>query len=84
MGQIKPQENDKASGIQKSPLHKTVKANTTSGRGTGMEHIKMAVTEAPNEVIQKQGKKQRSEWWDEDCQLTIRRKNEARRKVVTT
>ena len=35
VGQIKPQENDKASGIQKSPLHKTVKENITSGRGTG-------------------------------------------------
>ena len=40
----------------------------------------MAITEAANEEIQKQGKKQRSEWWDEDCQLAIRRKNEARRK----
>ena len=47
------------------------------------EHIKMAITEAPNEVIQKQGKKQRSEWWDEDCQLAIRWRKEARRKVVT-
>ena len=36
VGQIKPQENDKASGIQKSPLHKPVEANTTLGHGTGM------------------------------------------------
>jgi len=36
VGQIKPQESDKASGIQKSPSHKTVEANTTSGHGTGM------------------------------------------------
>ena len=83
MGQIKPQEHDKASGIQKSPLHKTVEANTKLGRGTGMGVDQMAITEAPNEVIRKQGKKQRSEWWDEDCQLAIRRKNEAGRKVVT-
>ena len=44
------------------------------------EQIKMAITEAANEVIQMQNKKQRSEWWGEDCQLAIRRKNEARRK----
>ena len=44
------------------------------------EQIKVAITEAAKEVIQKQSKKQRSEWWDEDCQLAIRRKNEARRK----
>jgi hypothetical protein len=35
----------------------------------------MALTDAANEVIQKQSKKQRSEWWDEDFQLAIRRKN---------
>jgi uncharacterized protein (DUF2236 family) len=44
------------------------------------EQIKTAITEAANEVIQTQNKKERSEWWDEDCQLAIRRKNEARRK----
>ena len=44
------------------------------------EQIKMAIIEAANEVIQKRGKKQRSEWWDKDCQLAIRRKNEVRRK----
>ena len=44
------------------------------------EQIKLAITEAANEVIQTQSKKQRSEWWDEDCKLAIRRKNEARRK----
>ena len=43
------------------------------------EQIKLAITEAANEVIQTQSKKQRKEWWDEDCQLAIRRKNEARR-----
>jgi hypothetical protein len=40
------------------------------------KQIKLAVTEAANEVIQTQSKKQRSE----DCHLAIRRKNEARRK----
>jgi hypothetical protein len=40
----------------------------------------LAITEAGNEVIQTQSKKQRSEWWDEDCQLAIRRKNKVRRK----
>jgi hypothetical protein len=44
------------------------------------EQIWMAITEAANEVIQKQDKKQRSEWWDKDCQLAIKRKNEARRR----
>jgi hypothetical protein len=39
------------------------------------EQIKLAVTEAANEVIQMQSMKHRSEWWDEDCQLAIRRKN---------
>ena len=42
--------------------------------------IKVSITEAANEVIQTQSKKQRSEWWDEDCQSAIRRKHEARRK----
>jgi post-segregation antitoxin (ccd killing protein) len=42
------------------------------------EQIKLAITEAANEAIQKQSKKQRSEEWDEECQLTIRRNNEAR------
>jgi hypothetical protein len=42
--------------------------------------IKTTITEATSEVIQTQSKKQRSEWWDEDCQLAVRRKNEARRK----
>jgi hypothetical protein len=44
------------------------------------EHIKTAIIEAANEVIQTRNKKQRSEWCDEDCQLAIRGKNEARRK----
>ena len=43
------------------------------------EQIRMAITEAANKVIQKQDKKQRSEWWDKDCQLAIKRKNDARR-----
>jgi len=43
------------------------------------EQIRTAITEAANEVIQKQGKKQRNEWWDKDCHLAIRRKNDARR-----
>ena len=37
MGQIKPQETDKTSRIQKSPVRKTVEANTTSRNGTRME-----------------------------------------------
>ena len=41
------------------------------------EQIRMAITEAANEVIQKEDKKQRSEWWDKDCQLAIKRKNDA-------
>ena len=44
------------------------------------EQIKMTITEAANEIIKKKIKKRRSEWWDEDCQLAIRRKNEAGRK----
>jgi hypothetical protein len=44
------------------------------------QKIKMVITDVINEVTQKQSKKQRSKWWDEDCQLAIRRKNEARRK----
>jgi len=41
------------------------------------KQIRMAITEEANEVIQKQDKKQRSEWWDKDCQLAIKRKNDA-------
>jgi len=44
------------------------------------EQIKLAITEAANEVVQTQNKRQRNEWWDEDCHLVIRRKNEARGK----
>jgi len=44
------------------------------------EQIKKAIIETANEVIQKQDRKQRSEWWDQDCQLANMRKNEARRK----
>ena len=44
------------------------------------EQIKKAIIEAANEVIQKQDRKQRSKLWDQDCQLVITRKNEARRK----
>jgi hypothetical protein len=44
------------------------------------EQIKSAIIEAANEVIQTQSKKERNEWWDEDCQLAIPKKNEARRK----
>jgi len=40
----------------------------------------VATTEAANEVIQKQDKKQRSEWWDKDCHLASKSKNDARRK----
>jgi len=43
------------------------------------EQIRTAITEAANEIIQKQDKKERSEWWDKDCQLAIKRKNDARR-----
>jgi hypothetical protein len=43
------------------------------------EQIKMAIDDAANEVIQKKSKRQMSEWWDEDCQLAIRRKNEVKR-----
>jgi len=35
------------------------------------EQIRMAITEAASEVIQKQDKKQRNEWWGMDCQLAI-------------
>jgi len=41
--------------------------------------IKRATTEAVNETIQTQSKKQKNEWWDKDCQLAIREKNEARK-----
>jgi len=33
---MKTQESDKTSVIQKSPLHKDVEANITSGSGKGM------------------------------------------------
>jgi len=36
VGQNKPQEFDKTSGIQKSPVYKTVEANATSRSGTRM------------------------------------------------
>jgi hypothetical protein len=41
--------------------------------------IKRAITEAVYETIQTQCTKQKNEWWDNDCQLAIREKNEARR-----
>jgi hypothetical protein len=48
----------------------------------GWEQIKMTINEAANEIIQKKRKNRRNEWWDEDCRLAIRRKNEARRKLL--
>jgi hypothetical protein len=42
------------------------------------DQIKRAITEAAYETIQTQSKKQKNEWWDNDCQLAIREKNEAR------
>jgi acyl-homoserine lactone acylase PvdQ len=41
--------------------------------------IKRAITEAVYETIQTQCTKQKNEWWDNDCQLAVREKNEARR-----
>jgi hypothetical protein len=40
----------------------------------------MAIIESASEVIQTHCKEERSEWWDEDGQLAVWRKNEARRK----
>jgi hypothetical protein len=44
------------------------------------EQIKTAIIEAASEVIQTHSKEQQRERWDKDCQLTVRRKNEVRRK----
>jgi uncharacterized protein YPO0396 len=44
------------------------------------EQIETAIIEAASEVIQMKSKEKWREWWDEDCQLAVRRKNEARRK----
>jgi len=42
------------------------------------DQIKKAITEAAQETIQTQNKKQKNEWWD-DCQQAIKEKNEARK-----
>jgi hypothetical protein len=47
------------------------------------EQIKSAITEAANEVIQTQSKKQRNEWWDEDLQVSIQEKERSEKEVVT-
>jgi hypothetical protein len=44
--------------------------------------FKRQKTENTKEVIHEQSKKQRNELWAVDCQLAIRRKNEARRKSL--
>jgi hypothetical protein len=44
-----------------------------------LQFYKRAITEAAYETIQTQSKKQKNEWWDNDCKLAIREKNEARR-----
>ncbi|PSN41875.1 hypothetical protein C0J52_20331 [Blattella germanica] len=37
-----------------------------------------------NEVIGKQGKTARNEWWDEECSDIIKEKNEARMRALNT
>jgi hypothetical protein len=44
----------------------------------------VAIIEVASEVIKTQSKKQWSEWWDEDCQLAVQRKNEARKSGYST
>jgi len=55
--------------------------NQTQSRNVEQEwdQIKRAIIEATYATIQTQGKKQKNEWWDKDCQLAIKEKNEARR-----
>ncbi|PSN53149.1 hypothetical protein C0J52_06267 [Blattella germanica] len=42
------------------------------------------ITEAAEQTIQKQGKTEKNEWWDNDCKKIINGKNEARKKFLQT
>jgi hypothetical protein len=46
------------------------------------ERIEEEITEAANEVIQTQNRTPRNELWDEECRQCIKRKNEARCKLL--
>ena len=45
-------------------------------------NIRNKITEAANEVIQKQDRKTRNMWWDDECCQAIQEKNMARQKVL--
>jgi len=47
------------------------------------DQIKSAKTEAANEVIQTQIKKQRNEWWDEDLPVSNQEKERSEKEMVT-
>lgn len=49
---------------------------------TNGKELKKAIDEAANETIGKEEKKQRNEWWDEDCRNIIAEKNEARMRAL--
>ena len=44
--------------------------------------LRNTITEAAELVIQRQGKPERNEWWDDDCKKIMDEKNEARKKFL--
>jgi hypothetical protein len=46
------------------------------------EEVKNAIIETANNVIKKQDKQNRNEWWDEECWRVILEKNTARKKYM--
>jgi signal recognition particle subunit SEC65 len=48
------------------------------------EEVKNAIIEAANNIIKKQDKQNRNEWWDEECRRAIQETNIARKKYMHT
>jgi hypothetical protein len=46
--------------------------------------MQTAINEAASDTIQKEERKPRNEWWDEDYRNIIQEKNEARKKALQT
>lgn len=44
--------------------------------------VKEGIIKAADEVIGKQGKRPKNEWWDKDCESAVQKKNDARNKAM--
>ena len=67
----------------KTELHKKlIELPETQEINKEWEGVKNAIIEAANNIIKKQDKQNRNEWWDEECRRAIQEKNIARKKYM--